>query len=53
MLDSGGGGGDGTLAPRILEVGRDAEFNMVNNDPPSTRGGGGHNSNSTTVKAVA
>ena len=28
-------------APRMLEVGQEVEFYMVDNDPPSTRGGGG------------
>ena len=40
-LDGGGGGGDGLPAPRMLEVGQEVEFYMVDNDPPSTRGGGG------------
>ena len=31
--------GDGPPAPRMLELGQEAEFYMVNNVPPSTRGG--------------
>jgi len=40
-LDGGVGGGDGLPAPRMLEVGQEAECYMVDDDPPSTRGEGG------------
>ena len=41
MLRGRGGGGDGQPAPRMLEVGQEAKFYMVDNDLPSTPVGGG------------
>ena len=40
-LDSGDGGGDGPPALRMLEVGQEAEFYMVDVDLMSMQGGGG------------
>ena len=40
-LNGGGGSEDGPPAPRMLEVGQEAEFYMVDNNLPSTWGGGG------------
>ena len=39
-LEGSGGGGDGPPAPRLLEVGQEAKFYMVDDDPPSMLGMG-------------